>query len=311
MRTLRAAITGLLICLCCLCALALRSASAAAPAASGHALRLGISSTLFQGMPEAIVIALMKPFEGLLIEQTGMNGELVPSGDGVGVAQSLVDGKIDVGVLEGVEFAWERQKHPDLKPLMITVNQEMSLHASIVVPKDSSAERFADLKGKPVELFRNCREHCRLFLKHLCKQAGHQPEQFFSKVKQVDNAEAVLDDVADKAVAAAVVDNLWLESFRRRKPARFALLKVIEKSITFPASVVVYREGTLDDATRHKFQQGMLNANKSVIGKQMLTMWKLTAFEMVPTDYEQTVTEFVKVYPAPMNDIQARRDKAE
>lgn len=308
MRTLCAAVTGLLI---CLSAFALRSGTAAAPPIAGHSLRLGISSALFQGMPEAIVIAVMKPFEGLLVEQTGMGGELVPSGDGSGVAQFLVDGNIDVGVLEGVEFAWERRKHPDLKPLMITVNQERSLHACVVVPKNSSAQGFTDLKGKPVELFRNCREHCRLFLKHLCKQAGHQAEQFFSEVKQIDNAEAVLDDVADKAVAAAVVDNLSLESFRRRKPARFALLKVIEKSITFPASVVVYRDGALDDATKRKFQDGMLNANKTVLGKQMLTMWKLTAFEMVPADYEQTLAEFVKVYPAPLNDLQARRDKAE
>lgn len=308
MRTLRAATTGLLI---CLCAFAPWSAGAAAPQSAAHSLRLGISSTLFQGMPEAIVVAVMKPFEGLLVEQTGMNGELVSSGDGAGVARSLVDGKIDVGVLEGVEFAWERQKHPDLKPLMITVNQETSLHAWVVVPKDSSTERFADLKGKPVELFRNCRQHCRLFLKHLCKRAGHAPEQFFSEVKQIDNAEAVLDDVADKAVAAAVVDNLSLESFRRRKPARFALLKVVEKSTTFPASAIVYREGTLDEATKRKFQQGMLNANKSVLGKQMLTMWKLTAFELVPADYEQTLAEFVKVYPLPMKDAQASREKAE
>src|SRR5262249_48168431 len=166
-------------------------------------------------------------------------------------------------------------------------------------------------KSKPLALFRNCREHCRLFLNRLCKQAGHAPERFFSEIKQIDNAEAVLDDVADKAVAAAVVDNLSLESFRRRKPARFALLKVIEKSITFPASVVVYRDGALDDAARRKFQQGMLNANKSVIGKQMLTMWKLTAFEMVPADYEQTLAEVVKVYTQPTKDVQASREKAE
>src|SRR5437588_13039126 len=69
-------------------------------------VQMSISSTLFQGMPEALVIALMKPFESLLIAQTGMGGDILPAGNGEAVAQQLMDGKIHVGVVEGIEYAW-------------------------------------------------------------------------------------------------------------------------------------------------------------------------------------------------------------
>ena len=47
-----------------------------------------------------------------------------------------------------------------------------------------------------------------MFLKHLCKDAGHEPEKYFAKVNQIDNAEAVLDEVVDNGVPAAVVEAL-------------------------------------------------------------------------------------------------------
>jgi hypothetical protein len=31
-----------------------------------------------------------------------------------------------------------------------------------------------------------------------------------------------------------------------------------------------------------------------------MTLWKLTGFEQVPSDYDQTLTEIVKTYPAPV-----------
>jgi hypothetical protein len=74
---------------------------------------------------------------------------------------------------------------------------------------------------------------------------------------------------------------------------------------------VVYKDGSLDEATRRKFQQGMLNANRSVVGRQLLMLWKLTAFELVPEDYGQTVANIVKQYPATAKEAQAKSQPAE
>ena len=67
----------------------------------------------------------------------------------------------------------------------------------------------------------------------------------------------------------------------------------------FPAAVIAYRPGILDEATLKKFRDGMLGADQTILGKQMLTLWKLTAFAPVPDDYDQTLLDIVKTYPAP------------
>jgi len=70
----------------------------------------------------------------------------------------------------------------------------------------------------------------------------------------------------------------------------------------FPAAVVAYRPGILDEATLKRFREGMMNANRTILGRQMLTLWKLTAFEEVPQDYEKVLSEILKTYPAPLKN---------
>jgi hypothetical protein len=47
-----------------------------------------------------------------------------------------------------------------------------------------------------------------------------------------------------------------------------------------------------------RFRDGMMNANRTALGRHVMTLWKLTGFEQVPADYDQTLTEIV-VSPAP------------
>jgi hypothetical protein len=55
----------------------------------------------------------------------------------------------------------------------------------------------------------------------------------------------------------------------------------------------------------------MLNANKCLIGKQMLTILKLTALAPVPADYERTLADIVKVFPEPAKVSHTTSAKAE
>jgi len=260
-------------------------------------LKMSISSALFQGMPEALVIALMKPFESLLIAQTGMGGDILPAGNGDAVAEQLMAGKIQIGVMEGIEYAWLKQKYPQLRPLMITINTDLYPKACLVVRKGSA---LADLKGKALAEIKDSREHCRLFRERLCVQAAKlAAKEFFSKINTTQNGEAALDDLVDNHVQAAILDKVCFDMYKRRKPARAALLQVIQVSEAFPASVVIYRDGALEGTKLQRFQHGMMNANKSVLGQQLLMLWKLTAFVPVPADYEANAAKIVQSYPAP------------
>jgi ABC-type phosphate/phosphonate transport system substrate-binding protein len=122
-------------------------------------------------------------------------------------------------------------------------------------------------------------------------------EDYFSKITHPDNVEVALDDLVDGKVQAVIVDEVALASYKRRKPGRFAKLKELEKSATFPAAVVAYRPDKWNDADLKSIKDALLNAHQNPEGRQLLTMWKLTGFEEVPEDYEKQLKSIVQVYP--------------
>jgi ABC-type phosphate/phosphonate transport system substrate-binding protein len=264
-----------------------------------EAVRIGLVSSLFRDTPETLITAMMQPFGALMESQTGLSGKLISGGNAVNLGKLLAEDKIHLGVFHGVEFAWARQQNPGLRPLMIAVNQKRHLHALVVVRADATAADFTDLKGQALAQPQKSREHCRLFLNRRCQATGLEAPDFFGKIATPSNNEDALDDVVDKLVHAAVVDGIALECYQRRKPARFAQLKVLERSEVFPAAVVAYHPGALNDATLQRFREGMLNANKGALGRQFMALWKLTAFEAIPDDYEQTLAQILKTYPVP------------
>lgn len=266
----------------------------------GEPVRIGMINSLFRDTPEALVKSMMQPFSTILKAQTGRQGTLVPSKDAAHLGQLLAEGKVDLAVFHGVEFAWARSKYPKLRPLVIAINQQRHLRAVVLVPADSKARDFADLEGKKLTMSANTREHCHLFLDRRCQECVQPPKTFFGQVVTAANAEDVLDDLVEHLTDAALVDEVALNCYQHRKPMRFARLRVVQRSEIFPAAVVAYQAGSLNEAVLRKFRDGMLNAHKEALGRQFMTLWKMTAFEPVPEDYDQTLTNIAKTYPPPV-----------
>jgi ABC-type phosphate/phosphonate transport system substrate-binding protein len=262
------------------------------------AIRIGMISTLFRDTPEGIALAMMQPFGALMESQTGVPGQLVPGGDCDALADQLAADKVQLGVFHGIEFAWARIKYPELKPLVIAINQHRQLHAYLVVHGDSPISCVGDLKGKSFALPRLSREHCRVYVHHHCRQGGGcEPDKYFTALSNPANIEVALDDVVDQVVDATVVDRVGLDCYQRRKPGRFGKLKTVHCSEAFPAAVVAYRPGMIDEAKLEKFRNGMIKAHETGLGRQLLNLWKLTGFEKVPINYDQNLAEIAKAYP--------------
>lgn len=263
-------------------------------------IQIGMINSLFRDVPDSLVDLMAKPFGTLMATQTGMNGNLVKTGDVRDLGRRLMDKQVHVGIFHGFEYAWARQTYPELKPLCIAVNQEKSLRALLVVKAGSTIAGFADLKEKQLNFPKGSRGHCHLFLECRCQECGQcSPQDFLSKIVASPTAEDALDEVVDGDAAAVLLDGIALDCYKRRKPGRFNQLKVAVESEAFPAGVVVYRTGVLDEKTLKRFKDGLLGSHKSILGKQLLTMWKLTGFEAVPDDYEQTLDNIIKAYPVP------------
>ncbi|GIW81737.1 MAG: hypothetical protein KatS3mg105_3544 [Gemmatales bacterium] len=262
-------------------------------------IKIGLVKTLFRDTSPRMAMVVLKPFSSIMYSMTGVHGELTIGGEAGELAKQLADNEVQLAIFHGVEYAWVQQKYPQLKPLMVAVNWTPHLRAHIVVSAASEFQTFADLQDQIIAMPRGTREHCRMFLDRLCQQQGKTPKQFFDRITKSFCVEDALDDVVDDVVQAAVVDDVAFESYREQKRVRASRLKKIATSEIFPAGVVVYNPAILNDELLAKFRQGMLKARDHVLGKRMLMLWNLTGFEDIPTDYQATLTNIARIYPAP------------
>jgi ABC-type phosphate/phosphonate transport system substrate-binding protein len=263
-------------------------------------VNIGMVQTLFVDIPSPIVAVLAHPFGNLMKDQTGVDGKLVIEGDAFHVGKALHEDKLQLGIFQGIEFAWAHQKFSDLEPLMIAISKHRTLHANLVTSQTNNAANFAAFRGKDVAIPQRSKEHLRQFLKHGCQECGvNNPETFFNQVLRPTSTEDALDDVVSGTVQAAVVDTLDLETYKDIKPGCFRRLRIVQISEPFPTGVIAVHRGALDSAILQKFRTGMSNAHNNLKARELMAMFQLTAFEPVPADYEQVLTNILRSYPPP------------
>ena len=169
-------------------------------------VRVGLVKSLFHDVPEPVVQIVMRPFKAFLEAQTGATGEIVVTADSAILAQQLKDDQVQIAVFHGFEFAWAKQKNPQLKALVLAVNQTPTQRAVLVVRKDCKAECCGDLKGQTLAYCQMNREHCKLFLENRCIKCGTAPDKFYAEVTSPADCEDALDSVVDGTAQATVVD---------------------------------------------------------------------------------------------------------
>jgi ABC-type phosphate/phosphonate transport system substrate-binding protein len=284
-----------------LCGLAL-SGKAADPS-QADPVHIGMVHTLFNDIPQTLVTIAAAPFSALLKHLTGVDGNLTIAGDGLTVGKLLHENKYQIGIFQGIEFAWAQHKYPDLKPLMIAVSYHPILHANLVVLDNNPATSFAGLQGKDLALPKRSKMHIQLFLNKGCSGCGQaDPSKFFHELSRPESLTDALDNVVLGTIQGAVVDDLGLEHYKDLKPGCFKRLKVIAKSEDFPTGVIAYRENTLDKATLAKFKDGMVNAKNDTKAREMMALFQLTGFEEIPANFADTLANVIRAYPPPEPD---------
>jgi ABC-type phosphate/phosphonate transport system substrate-binding protein len=274
-------------------------AAPAGAAATSGTVRIGLVGTLFRDTPEPMVQMMIRPFKTLLESQTGVTGQIVASGDADTLGRQIKEDQVQLGVFHGVEFAWARAKFPELRPLLICVNEQRFLRALLVIRKDDPAASPADLYGKSIALPRLSREHCRLFLERRCAKGGCHVEKSFPELTAPTDVEDALDSVFEKQVSGAIVDAVALDGYAKRKPGRASKLRTLQQSEVFPCAVVAYNPGVLPDHLLERFRDGMIGARETVRGRQLLELCRITRFESVPPEYDQMLLDIAKAYPPP------------
>lgn len=266
-------------------------------------LKLGVLQGMFRDVPPALLQATAKPFADLFYRQTGINGdvEMVPDCDTL--AAKMTDKELQIGVFHGYEFAWVREKHPDVQPLVITIPPGRKCQACLVVHKNTKATTPADLKGECVVVPMYTKAHCYLYMDRLrvdlpencCAKAKHDPV----------TPEEALDAVVGGTKQCALVDVSSLNSYESNKPGNFQELRVMARSEAFPPAVIAYRRGSLDQATVGQVRNGLLRANQTAQGRAFMMLWKLKGFEEVPEGFDAHLERIYKAYPPPTSPTAA------
>ncbi|MGE3805806.1 MAG: phosphate/phosphite/phosphonate ABC transporter substrate-binding protein [Gemmataceae bacterium] len=257
-------------------------------------LRIGVADSLFGGVPRPAIRAAGSIMKSLVETQSGMKCEFFHATDADELVAQLDKKELDLAVFQGYEYAWLRTQQNEITPLVLIIKHSRHLHGHLMVRADAPARQIKDLRGQVLGMARVTRPHCRLFLDKVCPG-----EDFFNKVSETDSAEELLDDLVDGLVGCALVDEAAYDSFRTRKPARFAKLRELARSETFPAALIAFRAGTLDEEQVKKFRDGMIASGSSVYGRQLLTLSRTRGFEPIPDDYDRSLADIRKAYPRP------------
>lgn len=265
-------------------------------------LRIGASGAIatdLSGTKEETAFEALRSF---IKSETGFDNEIKRQKSWRELTDKMADGTLHLGVFQGYELSWATEKRAALKPLALAVNVHVYRTAHVITRSDNEATDFAGLQGKSLAVPRVSQGHLRLFVERQSQLSGKELKTFFSKITSPENIEDALDDVVDGVVQAAVVDRAGLEAYKRRKPGRFNRLKEVARSQPLPPPLVAYYEGMLDQDTLKRFRDGLLNARRKEKGQKLLTLFRLTAFQTPPADFDRVLAETRKAYPPPKSE---------
>jgi ABC-type phosphate/phosphonate transport system substrate-binding protein len=260
-------------------------------------VKIGTSGTLSSATSNAKEVAALDTMQQFIKEQTGLDDQIVRQKNWRDLAQQMAEGKLQLGVFQGFEFAWAQEKYPALRPLAVAVDVYTYPTAYVVTRRDDPARDFAGLKGQSLALSTGTARFLKLYIDRQARAQGQSAKDFFSRVVKMDNAETALDNLVDGKVQEVVADRAALVAYKDRKPGRFNQLKEVAHSKPFPPAVVAYYNDNLDSATLQRFRNGLLSADKTDRGAMLLTLFKLSGFEAPPPDLNKVLAETRQAYP--------------
>lgn len=273
---------------------------AAQPADPPRPIRISMAKSFFHDQPEVVVKIAADEFKEVMRTVTGLKGEVAVHFTAAQNADKINAKELDFAILYAHEFAWAKKKHPELRPLLIAATKQHDKRAHLIVNKACPAKSVADLRGKKLDLPSGTKEYCRIYVDKLCPAKDGGPSKIFGAIVKSASQVDALDAVARKDAEATVIDTIWLDYYKEIKGPVFAKnLTILQQSAIVPPAVVVYKPGALPDATMQRIRAGLLKAHTSTRGQVLMALWHIDAFAAVPKDYDKSLADVVKDYPAP------------
>jgi len=262
--------------------------------------RIGVSKSMYRDVPTELVRLAGQPFQDLMKAQMGLTGEMVPATEAMETARAIDAGKLHLGVFPGHEFAWAKEKYPDLQPLICSVYRPKEIHAVILVRYDCKATTLAEMKDSKLSLSPTLKDHARLFWERMRAEEMEGPTP--CAPKKVANVHEAINSLIDGEVDVTVADHADWSYFEKLYPGPAKNVKVLARSEEFPQTVLVYKKGSLSEETIAKIRNGFLTAHENPKAGRMMKMIRIDRFSTIPDTYDESLRTCLKLYPKPLSE---------
>jgi phosphonate transport system substrate-binding protein len=157
------------------------------------------------------------------------------------------------------------------------INDESVYYSTIIVPADSSAADFTDLRDT-VFAFTDPMSHTgRVYPTSLLLQMGETPGTFFSSVFFTYSHDRAIEAVADRVADGAAIDSLVLEYALRSDPTLADRIKIVHRSPAFGIPPVVVPAG-LSPTLRMRIEDLLLGLETNPDGQSILARLGIDRF---------------------------------
>ena len=267
-----------------------------APKGKEKEIRIGLLKPMFKDVSPALIETAAMPFKQMIHQKTGLKGTMEVVPDYKELAAAIKNGKIDLAVFHGFEYAWVKDT-PNLTALVVALPNCGTVQACLVVHKDSKAKTPACLKGQSVLVPKGTKAHCVMFLDRVREKlpAGDCTPQKANG----HSIEEALFEVGGGDADAAIVDISALKSLESGYPGCFKQIRVLAKSEPLPAAVVVYRAGGVDATVVQQLKDGLIDCVNTPAGRTFAMFWQLKGFAEVSDKYKDQVRLSLETYPEP------------
>ena len=174
------------------------------------------------------------------------------------------------------------------------VRGETTYYSYLIVPRDSSAQSLADLRGRSFAFSDPLSNSGHLAPQWLLYEMGDKPETFFSSTLFTYSHDNSIRAVADHLVDGAAVDSLVYDYTIARDPTFSRRTRVIDKAGPFGIPPVVVHPD-LDPALKTQFRTVLLNIAGEPSGQAALDTLMIDRFVAVDDSVYDSIREMAAI----------------
>lgn len=222
-----------------------------------------------------------KPLGDYLQKETGMNVQFTPVTDYAAVVEGLATDKIDLAWLGGFTFVQAKLRTGGKAVPIVQRAEDEVFTSKFIVPKDSTAAKLADLKGRTFAFGAPSSTSGSLMPRYFLLQAGINPEKDFKTVAFSGAHDATVAFVAAGRAEAGVLNASVWEKLVEAKNPNAEKVRVLATTATYYDYNWTVRPN-LDPAVSKKIADAFLKLDdKTPEGKEILALQRASKF--IPT----------------------------